>query len=234
MMNNNNNYLPGVSRLSEGFQRSYSLGAQTSVQPLVTCSPCGVFTNPVLAAQTAKQNCVFNADKITTRLEDSKSDSSDLDLTESVSCDLKSLGGDLSYMPAGTEVEMSPPDLCEHQGPLTSSLTQSAGWSASSYHTGAVTQNGLNNFTFTTPTQSYLHSPALTATTQNRFQNARLRPQTFAPGCNAQWKHAVPRKMPWLPHSSVSCPQGLSVFTGINIISQERLICDNNQPKNMF
>jgi hypothetical protein len=205
MMNNNNNYLPGVSRLSEGFQIPLApLGPQTTVPGV------DITTSPVLAVQAAGMNCALDSTGIMTNVADNVPHNSQLDLTGTHSLD--SQVKDLSSSPAGIEVEMNPPDLCEHQGPLSSNLSQISGWSSSSYNIGTKNPS-VSNFTFTTPTQSYLHSPALTATTQ--FHNTRLRPQTFAPGCNAQWKHSVPRKMPWLPHSSVSCPQGLSVFTGI-------------------
>lgn len=121
-------------------------------------------------------------------------------------------------------------DLCEHQGPIGGIVNtgmqgngvpvMNQGWTNSPCQV-SLPQTSVNSFTFTTPTQSYLHSPALTATTQNRFQYSRVTPQTFAPGCSAQFKHTSPCRVPRARQRTVSCPQTITMFTG----SQSSAVC---------
>ncbi|XP_053375603.1 uncharacterized protein LOC123533522 isoform X1 [Mercenaria mercenaria] len=205
MMNNNNNYLPGVSRLGDS--------VQLLRPPLLSNTPNLAAPNPTLGP-----NCALDTGRISTNIIDYNSAGSRLNVAENepyiAGTGVTPLGSpfiDMSNSSTEAEVEMKPSDLCDLQGPMlaqNSNVSQNSD-STNAYYMGSHNQACMNNFTFTTPTQSYLHSPALTATTQNRL----LRPQTFAPGCNAQWKHAVPRRTRWLHHGSVSCPQGLSVFT---------------------
>lgn len=183
----NNNYLPGISRLNG----SVSLPCASDLPN----RPSG--SQPLLAMP----NQDVEAEQISMNITDYNTASTEI-------------GADSAF----TAVGMDPPhpNLCEHQrGNLSPNAHMSAinsDWT-SSYYTGSQSSS-INSFTFTTPTQSYLHSPALTATAQNRLQSGRVRPQTFAPGCVAQWQHSAPMRVPLIHQASLSSPQGLSIFTG--------------------
>ncbi|KAL4223233.1 hypothetical protein ACF0H5_016705 [Mactra antiquata] len=101
-------------------------------------------------------------------------------------------------------------------------------WPTSKYDSAAQIPSTTVSFTFTTPTQCYLYSPSLTATSQNRFHYTRATPQNFAPGCNAQWKHTVPRQIPWRCQNVVSTNQGFSVFTGSQSSNVNSMISSEN------
>jgi len=113
--------------------------------------------------------------------------------------------------------------LCDHQGAIPSQLPANVSnvlspSRAAPTPLNSITVSSMTGFTFTTPTQSSLYSPALTATPQTQgFLYSGTGGRMFAPtGCSATWQHAVPHRMPWqtsIP-SIVSNTQGISVFTG--------------------
>lgn len=207
LMMMNNNYLPGVSRLNGTVQFPFVGDMMASAQPLLPD-----FTN---GQHEFANRPVIDTERISTNFTGCSSgnlpDMADIELNPNSGLQ----GGILS--PVETiSVEMNPPNLCENQGPIAqnSNISQNPGWSTV-YNPGSLSQCNTSNFTFTTPTQSYLHSPALTATSQSRFQYARMRPQTFAPGCSTPWQHCAPKRLASVRQRSFSSPQPLSIYTGM-------------------
>lgn len=191
LMMTNNNYLPAVTRLN---------GSVT-----LPCASDVPQVPPGSHQLMAMPNLDVNAEGISMNINDYNTAGTEI-------------GADSRALTAVGMASMQP-NLYEHeQGNLYPSVNMSSinsDWT-SSYYTGSQSSS-VNSFTFTTPTQSYLHSPALTATAQNRFQSSRVRPQTFAPGCVAQLQHSAPMRVPLIHQASLSSTQGLSIFTGMRI-----------------
>lgn len=206
----NNNYLPGVSRLNNTEQLAYSSNMTTAFPTSLNMTNVDRSLIPNIADG---QNCAVNTNRI------SVNPAGGIHFNNIGTGLTPVLGADSSQveMAGMGDMETKPLDLCENQGPViaqNSNISQNSGWSNIYNPKRSLEQICTSNFTFTTPTQSYLHSPALTVTTSNRFQYTRTRPQTFAPGCNTPWQHSSPKRLPPVRQRSFSSPQPISVFTG--------------------